>query len=171
MTPERMITYTVYSQGIEMLGTAEVELPSIEAMSDTISGAGIAGEVESPTLGHYGSSELTINWRTISQDFLSFTGGKAVELDLRAAQQIYDAGSNEKIAQPLRIAVRGFVKSSGLGNMGVSITTDSSTVIEITYISIYINGVKARELDKYNYIDYAAGKDWLSAVRTALGRI
>ena len=170
MTPERMITYTVYSQGVELLGTAEVELPNIEAMSDTISGAGIAGEVESPTLGHYGSSELTITWRTISKDFLSFTGGKTVDLDLRAAQQIYDAGANEKIAQPIRIATRGFVKSSSLGNAGVSITTDSSTVIEITYIAIYIDGIKVRELDKYNYIDYAGGRDWLSAVRTALGK-
>ena len=46
--PERLVNFRVYNEGNDLLGVATVDLPSIEAMSDTVSGAGIAGEVESP---------------------------------------------------------------------------------------------------------------------------
>ena len=40
--PERLINFRVYNDGNDLLGVANVDLPSIEAMSDTVSGAGIA---------------------------------------------------------------------------------------------------------------------------------
>ena len=57
--PERLINFRVYNDGNDLLGVANVDLPSIEAMSDTVSGAGIAGEVESPILGHFASMTAT----------------------------------------------------------------------------------------------------------------
>ena len=51
--PERLIGFRVYNDNNDLLGIATVTLPMIEAMTDTVSGAGIAGEVESPVLGHY----------------------------------------------------------------------------------------------------------------------
>ncbi len=38
--PERLINFRVYNDGNDLLGVANVDLPSIEAMSDTVSGAG-----------------------------------------------------------------------------------------------------------------------------------
>ena len=58
--PERLINFRVYLDGSDLLGVASVELPSLESMSDTVSGAGIAGEVESPILGHFGSMTVTL---------------------------------------------------------------------------------------------------------------
>lgn len=66
--PERLINFRVYNDGNDLLGVANVDLPSIEAMSDTVSGAGIAGEVESPILGHFGSMTATFTWRTITPE-------------------------------------------------------------------------------------------------------
>ena len=42
--PERLINFNIYKDGIRgVLGVADVELPSLEAMTDTLTGAGIAG--------------------------------------------------------------------------------------------------------------------------------
>ena len=65
MIPERLIGFRVYNDSNDLLGIANVTMPTIEAMFDTVSGAGIAGEVETPVLGHYGSMTTTLNWRTI----------------------------------------------------------------------------------------------------------
>ena len=62
---ERLVNFRVYNEGNDLLGVATVDLPELSSMSDTVSGAGIAGEVESPVLGHFGSMETTLTWRTI----------------------------------------------------------------------------------------------------------
>lgn len=43
--PERLIAFRVYGEGNDLLGTANVTLPTIEPMTDTVTGAGIAGEI------------------------------------------------------------------------------------------------------------------------------
>lgn len=86
--PERLINFRVYNDGNDLLGVANVDLPSIEAMSDTVSGAGIAGEVESPILGHFGSMTATFTWRTITPELAKLANQKAHALDLRGSQQV-----------------------------------------------------------------------------------
>ena len=51
--PERLINYRVYLEGNALAGIATADLPDLEAMTDTVSGAGIAGEVDSPIIGHF----------------------------------------------------------------------------------------------------------------------
>lgn len=65
--PERLINYRVYNESNALMGMATVDLPELQAMSDTVSGAGIAGEVDSPVLGHYRAMSSTFNWRTIER--------------------------------------------------------------------------------------------------------
>ena len=65
--PEKLINYRVYKDSTDYIGLADVTLPTLEAMTETVSGAGIAGEVDSPTLGHYGSMETVLNWRTLEK--------------------------------------------------------------------------------------------------------
>lgn len=65
--PEKLINFRVYKDSTDYIGLADVTLPSLEAMTETVSGAGIAGEVDSPTLGHMGSMETVLNWRTLEK--------------------------------------------------------------------------------------------------------
>lgn len=51
--PERLINFRVYVNGNNQAGVATVDLPDLEFMTDTVSGAGIAGEVDSPILAIY----------------------------------------------------------------------------------------------------------------------
>ena len=70
--PERLINFRCYRNGNDLLGVATVTLPQFQAMTDTVSGAGIAGEVETPVLGHYSSITATVSFRTISTDKQAF---------------------------------------------------------------------------------------------------
>ena len=62
---EKLISFRVYNDARDCIGIATVDLPEIQAMSDTVSGAGIAGEVDSPVLGHYQSMTMTLHWRSM----------------------------------------------------------------------------------------------------------
>ena len=50
---ESVINFAVYEDSVEYVGMAGVTLPNLAAIVQTLSGAGIAGNVEVPVLGHY----------------------------------------------------------------------------------------------------------------------
>jgi hypothetical protein len=168
-TPEKLINFRVYLDGTDLLGTADVELPDLEALTDTVKGAGIAGEVESPVLGHYGSMSLKLNWRTITGNQISLAEPKAHHLDLRGAAQVYDSGAGEYITVPQKVVVKAVPKKTGLGKMDMGSAQDASSEFECNYIKVWIDGDELIEIDKYNYICVINGKDYLADVRSSLG--
>lgn len=169
--PEKLNDFRVYRDGNDLLGIADVDLPDIEFLSDTIKGAGIAGEVDSPTIGQLASMKLTLNWRTITKPLTSLAQQKAHALDLRGAMQNYDAAKGEFKTVPVKIVVRCFPKKIGLGKFDKGSSTDSSSEFEVIYLKVTINNETAVEIDKYNYICVISGVDYLQPIRAALGLI
>lgn len=167
--PEKLINFRVYEDGNDLLGMADVTLPSFESMSETIKGAGLAGEVDSPVLGHYGSMELQINWRTIIKSNLNLASPKGTHLDLRGAQQHWDSASGNYVVVPVKVVVHCVPKSTEMGKFDAGATTDTSNKFEVYYIKVTVDGEELIELDKYNYICKVGGTDFLSEVRDALG--
>ena len=72
--PEKTIAFNVYRDGTVLMGVATVELPQLQAMTETISGAGIAGEIDSPTLGHFQSMTAKLSFRTKTNKLCSAFG-------------------------------------------------------------------------------------------------
>jgi phage tail tube protein FII len=94
IVPERLNAFRVYQDGSnDLKGVADIQLPSLEPLKDTVKGAGIAGEYESPTLGQFGSMKLAFNWRTITKQQLLMLAQKSQKMDCRGAFQDYDAGT------------------------------------------------------------------------------
>lgn len=167
--PERLINFRVYDEGKDVLGIATVELPELEAMSETVSGAGIAGEVESPTLGHYGSMTTTFTWRTIEKSLISLSAPGSHQVEVRGSQQSYDAASGVYSTVPVRCVMRVTPKTVSLGSFEPGAVTDSEQEFEVTYIKLYVNKKELVEIDKYNYIAKFDGIDALASVRADLG--
>lgn len=168
--PERTINYKVFVGGSQdMAALATIELPDIEMMSDTVSGAGIAGEVESPTLGQTGSMAATMTFRTIYAPALSLNAPKSHEIDARASMQVYDAGLGQYKTTPVRVAMRGVPKRTGLGSLEVGAATDSEIELELTYLSVWVDNKQTIEIDKYNFKHVVNGVDYLAGVRADLG--
>lgn len=169
LVPERLINFRVYREGNNLAGVATVDLPELEAMSDTVSGAGIAGEVESPILGHFGSMTTTINFRTVTAEAAKLAAQKSHALELRGSQQVYDAGNGQYKTSPIKVVMRCIPKTVSLGSLEVGATTDTANEFEVTYLKVYVDGQVQIELDKYNFKYIVGGEDLLARVRADLG--
>lgn len=169
IVPEKLISFRVYQDGNDLLGVADVELPSLEAMTETIKGAGIAGEVDSPVKGHFSSMETKLNWRVIEKGNTGLAVQNGVHLSLYGAMQYYDTETAEYKARAAKCVVRGVPKQTELGKLDVGSTTDTANTIETTYLKVTVDGETIIEIDKYNYICNINGTDYLADVREALG--
>ena len=172
LVPERLVNFRVYradnGQDISM-GQATVDLPEIQAMSDTVSGAGIAGEVETPVLGHYQSFTVTLHWRTIEAAAASLAKFEAHTLTIRGSQQVYDAAAGTYTTVPVRLTLKTMPKSLNLGSFEPGSTVDVEQELEVSYLKLFVNGKAVMELDKYNFVAKFGEADALETVRQDLG--
>jgi P2 family phage contractile tail tube protein len=168
--PERLTDFRVYRSGTDDLkGIADLQLPSLEPLKDTVKGAGILGEYESPTVGHFGSMKLTMNWRTITSDQISLLKGQNERFDCRGAFQDFDAASGQRTTRQVRVVVQGPVMKVDPGKFEQGANSGGSSDIEAMYLKIDIDGRNVFELDKLNYKCVIDGVDVLASIRTALG--
>ena len=58
---ELVINYAVYEDATEYMGTTEATLPDLEFLTEELSGAGIAGNVEEIITGHLSAMSTTLN--------------------------------------------------------------------------------------------------------------
>lgn len=167
--PEMLRNFRVYEDSYDMIGTADVELPTLEALTETIKGAGIAGEISAPVIGHLGSAETKLNWRTVTNRNISLVAPKAHTLDIRGDQQVYDSTAGEYKTCAIKLLVVGIPKNTELGKLEPATTTGTSNTFETNYMKLTIDGKDKLEFDKYNYIFKVDGTDYLSESREALG--
>ena len=171
MIPTQNVNFAVYnSESQDMLGIAEVTLPDFEAMTETISGAGLAGELEMPVLGHFGSMTTEISWRTMTTDATKLLAQRGHFIDLRGSIEQYNERTGGISSMPMKITILGISKSLGLGNLNVGTGSDTATTLEIAYIKILLNGREVVEFDRFNYIFRVHGVDYLASVRRDLGK-
>lgn len=167
--PEKLINFRVYKDSKDLVGIADVTLPSVEFLSETIKGAGIAGEINSPTLGHTGPLALSLSFRSITSDYAKLANQESQVLDIRGAQQVFDAGKNLNVVVPVRLSVRAKPTKIELGKFGTAASVENKAEFECTYMSLYVDGKEVLTIDKFNYICKVGGTDILGSVRKALG--
>lgn len=167
--PEKINAYNVYKQGNKLVGLSdEIILPDFESLTETISGAGILGEIDSPTVGMFSGMEMEITFRHLSEsisDLINPLNG--VDLTLRGSSQVMDSVGNVSF-EGIRIVVRGRNKSLTGGKFKQGSGTGSSVKLELTYCKIEINGKSIIELDKLNCVYKVNGVDMLSKVRSLI---
>jgi hypothetical protein len=152
-----------------LLGMADVELPNLEAKSDTISGAGIAGEMEAPTKGHYSAMSVTINWRNVEAQALKLLAPKVHALEFRGSIQVFNASTSVLEDVPYKVVTRCFPKSGGLGKLAPGAAMEPSREFSTHYVKVFLDGKEYIEIDQPNYICKIDGVDYLAAVRANLG--
>ena len=167
--PEKLTNYSAFLDGTDFLGTVDVELPSLEALTDTVKGAGIAGEIDSPVIGHYSSMTTKLNWRTLNGSSVKLAAQKTHALDFRGSQQIYNAGTGEYEHQGVKVSLRAIPKTMEAGKFEVGTSTGTANELEVVYYKLEIDGKRVIEIDKFNFISFIDGTDALAEVRRNLG--
>lgn len=167
---ESVINFAVYEDSVEYVGMAGVTLPNLAAIVQTLSGAGIAGNVEVPILGHYDVMSLTLNFRTTTEHSVRLSEPRRHNIDLRMAQQIEDTVAGEVKVQSIKHVLVVVPKTDTGGTVAPAAPTNGSGEYSVRYWATYIDGAKVREIDPLNFICEVNGVDYLADVRKAIGK-
>ena len=167
---ESVINFAVYEDSVEYVGMAGVTLPNLAAIVQTLSGAGIAGNVEVPVLGHYDAMSLTLNFRTTTEHSVRLSEPRRHNIDLRMAQQIEDTVAGEVKVQSIKHVLVVVPKTDTGGTVAPAAPTNGSGEYSVRYWATYIDGAKVREIDPLNFICEVNGVDYLADVRKAIGK-
>jgi P2 family phage contractile tail tube protein len=164
--PEKVVNFNVYAEGEKLVGVSgEVKLPSLEAITENITGAGIAGEIESATPGHFKSMQIEIPFRILYDPTFSLAVPNGQTITLRASQQSFDSAGGKINFRPLKIVLKVMPKNLELGTLGVGKPTESTNALEILYIKIQENRKTLLELDKLNFVYIVNGVDVFSQIK------
>ena len=166
---EQVINYEIFVNGNRCIGTANVELPELTYKTQTVSGAGVAGEYEAPTLGQLESLELKLTFRALYEYPIALMQQTAVILSCRGAVQLYDAGNGTLKPLPVRVDARGRIKSGSLGKLEPTEMMETEITFECDVLAVYINNAEYFMIDKLNFVNRVNGTDFLASVRYALG--
>ena len=167
---ESVINFAVYEDSVEYVGMAGVTLPNLAAIVQTLSGAGIAGNVEVPVLGHYDVMSLTLNFRTTTEHSVRLSEPRRHNIDLRMAQQIEDTVAGEVKVQSIKHVLVVVPKTDTGGTVAPAAPTNGSGEYSVRYWATYIDGAKVREIGPLNFICEVNGVDYLADVRKAIGK-
>lgn len=160
--------YNCYQDGHKMVGlTDEVTLPDFDALTETLSGAGILGEIDEPTLSHFGASEIEIPFLMVdNQMFEMMDMSNSINLTLRISNQAIEQANFKTDFMPSRVVIKGKKKGFTMGSAKQGSAMKPSVKVEILYILIEVNGKKKFELDKLNVVYKVNDKDLLQKARS-----
>ena len=162
LIPEKLSNYMLYTDGSRtQTALVDVDLPELQFMAETISGAGIAGEIESITAGH--TSPLTLG-----EDF-TLLQPRAYNLEIKAGIQSLDKTAGKIEQGRLSVFARGIPKTMSLGKVSVGKAMDSKKEFAVDYLKIEYDGKEVLEIDKLNMICKINGVDYLADIKAAMG--
>lgn len=172
LIPQTLANFRAYAgAAAEFLGVTDIELPAFESMLETISGAGIAGEMSAPIIGHFQSMMVKLKWRAPTPAALSLLAPVLHVLDLRGSVQVSDSVAGVLTTQSIRVECTGQGKRKSLGKLEMGKALGSDFDLEITTIRISIDDVPLIELDKLNMIFKVNGVDYLAKIRRDVGGV
>ena len=169
MIPEKLVGFECYEDGNRMVGIADVVLPNLAYMLDTVQGAGIGGEFETPTIGQFQPMSTTINWRILTDENVTYVAPKVYHFDFRGSKQFLDHSVGALEQQQIKVVMRVLPKNLNLGNMQKASPMGNSGDFEVLYLKITLNGNTKVEIDKIAYICNIDGVDYLATARQHMG--
>lgn len=169
MIDQSTISYKLYEDSVDCMGTAKVTLPDLTALTQSISGAGIAGNIEAVILGHFDAMTLGVDFRNTTPHVIRMAEPRIHNIDLRAAQQNEDPVSGTIVVSNIKHVMRVIPKTTKGGTLAPASPADASGEYAVRYWATYIDGKKEMEIDPLNFICYVHGTDYLENVRKALG--
>lgn len=165
MLPVGIANFNLYvgAERYSGVGT-DIKMPELEALSETLSGAGILGEIKVGNPGHFGELPVEIPFNTLDYRQFEILKNSAEPIILRGASQYLDPETSELKHFPVKVTFKGPRSGLGLGTMGVGKPTGATVTIDALYIKIEVDGEVYTELDKLNWKFILNGVDQLADI-------
>lgn len=167
---EQNISFRVYNNGNNFLGDATIELPEISYITDTLNGAGIAGEIESPVIGMTQSISMKLTFMSATHPYFDINDWTASQLyECFSSMQVSDPTTGLRSNCPYRINFIGRIKTQSLGTLEVGKKHGNEVEFEVTRLEVYLDSEEKLIIDKLNFIYRVNGTDLLQGVRADMG--
>lgn len=152
MATIRTNQYQVYFDNKILVGTASIDLPSLTPASSEISGAGIAGTINIPARGHFGSMPIVLHWRNVNRDALKTLGLGEHTLEARGAIEAIDDSTRRPYIIQQSIFCSVLTTEISFGSYAPNAEAGGTSSYEAVSIIIEEDGKTVFELDKLNMI-------------------
>lgn len=169
----KTIQYSIYDRSTSgkptfITDTTSIKRPALEMLTETIKGAGIAGEIDLPTMGQLGAISYEISFKRTNTAAVNLFAQKTQHLETRWVTDVLDT-TNSKIGTCAnKEIVKGIPKSFDLGSIESNAANESTVAIELVYYKYIQDGVTLIEIDKLNNVFSINGVDYAKELREAL---
>ena len=170
MQPEAYIDFEVYEDANNFVGVAQATLPNINFLTQQLSGAGIAGNVEAVLTGMVDAMTLQLQFRSATDAAVTLAKPIKHNIDLRVAEQYWDTTDGKKNVKADKYVMTVIPKNFTPGNVAPAAAADASGEYSVYYYAAYKDGKKLWEIDPWNYICIIGDNDFMAQVRKALGK-
>lgn len=165
MLPVGISNFNLYLGAERQAGVGtDIKMPDLEALSETLSGAGILGEIKVGNPGHFGELQVEIPFNTLDYRQFEILKNSGEPIILRGVSQYLDRETSQLKHFPVKVTLKGPRSSLGLGTMAVGKPTGASIVIDAWYIKVEVDGEVYTELDKINWKFILNGVDQLADI-------
>lgn len=163
MLPVRISNFNVYLGETKQLGVSgEIKLPNLEALSETLSGAGILGELEVGNPGHFGPLPVEIPFNTLDARQFQMLKNSDDAIVVRGASQYLDQATSKLNHVGVKVTIKGPRQSNDLGTFAVGKPTGSQVTVDAWYLKVEVNNEIYVEIDKLNWVYILNGEDQLA---------
>ena len=169
--PHVLSNFLAYKYGKQLVGVMDVELPKLEGMTEAISGAGIAGEIEAVIKGQFKAMSCGITTRTVTDDSFKLLDPNGIDLTFRGNIQGGDSSSGKITDTGIKVRIKGTSKSFDQGKFEVGKPMGSKNEFSVTYYKVWINGEELLEADVINCIYALEGIDYAAPIRANIGMV
>jgi phage tail tube protein FII len=150
--PNHVTNYSIFKDGKRLIGLADVTLPKLENLKDTLKGSGIFGEIDMPVQAHFSSYTVVLKWLTIVDAAVFATIQDGAQLDAWAAHQLHDSGTNKIIHEGWRYVMGTAPKAFNLGKLEVGTKGEAESEYELISLRAIRNDQIMLEIDKENAV-------------------
>lgn len=167
---EQSVAFRIYHKGSDYLGVATVELPQLQYMTETLSGSGIAGEIENPTIGITQSMTAKLSFTSMTNEaFKALNWNETALWECYSALQVSDDATGVRDTVPYRLNFLGRVKNFPFGSLEQGKKHGNELEMELTRLEVLLDGQEKLLIDKLNFIHRVNGVDLLKNVRSQTG--
>ena len=150
--PNHVANYSIFKNGKRLIGLADVTLPHLQNLNDTLKGSGIFGEIDMPVQAHFQSLTVTLKWLTIVDSAIFATIQDGAQLDAWSAIQQHDSGTNQIGHAGWRFIMGTAPKSFNLGKLEVGTKGDLESEFELINLRVLHDDKIMFEVDKENAV-------------------
>ena len=169
VVPSSLENFELFIEGKRSLGIVDITLPKLTAKTVDIEGAGIGGTISLPTQGQTDNLEAEFNFRVVTDGTVELAQIKAHTLEAYGAINCWNASEGAYQTKQVRVSMRAIPSEFDLGKLASASTMDHKATMTLSYLKVSVDGTKMIEIDKFNYIQYLYGTDYLAATKAALG--